>query len=299
MTDAGRWRSGRLLRRAGTCLTAVAAPRRLAKRNRQLADDLRRTLQREREARLAAESAGAAKNEFLALIAHELRQPLHASLAALRLMETRCSRSQGVHARAVVERQLTLMNRLVEELVHAARIVSGRVELRLAATDLAAVLHTTAEAVRPLMDEQSHAFTLDLPANALVVPADSDRLLQVVMNLLSNAAKYTDPGGRIVLGLAREADHAVIRVADNGRGIAPDEQPRVFELFTRGSDRAHGFGVGLAVARTIVEMHGGRIEVRSAGRGLGSEFRVHLPLHTRERAAQPDPAGRLELDPGV
>jgi two-component system CheB/CheR fusion protein len=265
------------------CLADSAA---LAIRNLQLYAELSDALERERQVRLAAEAAKvmaeratATKDEFLALVAHELRQPLHASIAALRIMEARPSKASGAHARSVVERQIVQMSRLVEDLVDAARIVRGHIQLALSPTDLRAAIEVTADSLRPLIAERRHQFVLTVPEQPVIVLADTTRLEQVFTNLLTNAAKYTDPGGRITVNLAN-GNGASVSITDNGRGIDSAVLPTVFDLFTRGANDVRGFGVGLAVTRRLVELHGGSIEARSAGAGCGSEFVVWFPLAT-------------------
>jgi signal transduction histidine kinase len=258
-------------------LSALADGTGLALTNVRLFDELRSSLAREQEARRLAESATAAKDEFLALIAHELRQPLHASLAALRLMKARGSREQGERARAVVERQIGQMTRLVDDLLEAGHVVRGEVHLDRRTIDIRETVRRVVDALTPLVTERAHDLRVIVPSQPARVDADDVRLQQVLMNLLSNAAKYTEAGGRIVVTLTVDDGQAVVSVADSGRGIEPALLNRVFELFTRGPGDAAGFGVGLAVARKLVELHGGRIEARSAGLGRGSEFVVILP----------------------
>lgn len=250
----------------------------LALINVQLYEDLGGALDRERRARVSAEAATAAKDEFLALVAHELRQPLHASLAALRMMAARTSREAGEHARVVVERQVLQMNRLVEDLVDAARIVRGHVNLNLEPVDLRGSIEHVVDALRPLLAERRHELVLSVPDHPIRASADVARLQQVFTNLLTNAAKYTDPGGRISLTLVNGSSTARVTVADTGRGIDPSALPHIFDLFTRGAPDVRGFGVGLAVTRRLVELHGGTIQARSAGIGCGAEFVVSLPV---------------------
>jgi two-component system CheB/CheR fusion protein len=249
----------------------------LALNNVHLYGQLSDALDRERRARLIAEAATAAKDDFLALVAHELRQPLHASLAALRLMAARAGRESGVHARLVAERQVHQMNRLVEDLVDATRIVRGHVDLETTDVDLRSVVENAAETVRPMMTERRHEFVLSLPSHVVSAQADPNRLHQVLTNILTNAAKYTDPGGRISVEMTNGHGKANIAIADNGRGIEAAALPTIFDLFTRGAQDVRGFGVGLAVTRKLVELHGGAIQARSAGAGRGSEFVVSLP----------------------
>jgi two-component system CheB/CheR fusion protein len=259
-------------------MTLLADSAALALTNVQLYGDLAAALDRERQARMTAEAATAAKDEFLALVAHELRQPLHASLAALRIMSARNSRESGEHARSVVERQVFQMTRLVEDLLDAARIVRGHVRLNIAAMDVRAAIEKAADSLRPLVAERQHELSLSLPDHPTVLHADAVRLEQVFANLLTNAAKYTDPGGRITIVMTNGHEAATIVVADTGRGIDPGALQGIFDLFARGASDVRGFGVGLAVTKRLVELHGGTIRARSAGAGRGSEFTVTLPL---------------------
>lgn len=259
-------------------MTLLADSAALALTNVQLYGELSAALSREREARIAAEAATTAKDDFLALVAHELRQPLHASLAALRMMAARASRESGEHARDVVERQVHQMNRLVEDLLDAARVVRGHIQLDTVITDLRDDLEQSAESLQPVMVERQHQFVVSLPDHPVLLRADKLRLQQVFTNLLTNAAKYTEPGGRITLRLSAEDDRAVVSIVDTGRGIDPSCLPTIFTLFARSASDVRGFGVGLAVTRKLVELHGGTIRAYSAGIGRGSEFTVCLPL---------------------
>lgn len=249
----------------------------LALSNVQLYSELSAALDREKQARITAEAATAAKDEFVAVVAHELRQPLHASLAALRMMAARPSRESGEHARSVVERQVQQMNRLVEDLVDAGRIVRGHVQLNIAPTDLCVAIEHVADALRALMAERRHELVVKVPDHPVVLQADGVRLQQVFTNLLTNAAKYTEPEGRITVTVTETGEYVTVTVADTGRGIEPTALPTIFDLFTRGAPDVRGFGVGLAVTRRLVELHGGTIRARSAGAGRGSEFILTLP----------------------
>jgi two-component system CheB/CheR fusion protein len=259
-------------------LVLLADSAAMALTNVQLYDELSAALDRERQARVTAEAATAAKDEFLAHVAHELRQPLHASLAALRMMGARVSRESGEHARSVVERQVFQMNRLVEDLLDAARIVRGHVRLDIAVVDLRSVIHSVADSLRPMMAERQHDLVVQVPGEPVMLQADANRLHQVVTNVLTNAAKYTDPGGRIILRVSIDGHRAAIAVIDTGRGIEATALPTIFSLFTRAAPDVRGFGVGLAVARRLVELHGGSIQARSTGAGCGSEFTISLPI---------------------
>ena len=185
-------------------------------------------------------------------------------------------------AREVVERQVTHQARLLDDLLDVSRITRGKIELRKASVDLSAVVADAVETTRPLLDDRGHTLTVRLPESRVTVLADATRLGQVLANLLNNAAKFTAPGGAIVVTLAADGGDAILSVADNGCGIPPDMQTRVFELFTQVNPslaRSHGgLGIGLTLVRSLVEMHGGHVEVHSEGPGRGAEFSVRLPL---------------------
>jgi PAS domain S-box-containing protein len=233
------------------------------------------------------------KDEFLAMLGHELRNPL----APLRsVMETlRRHQLDGPaleRAYAMMDRQVVHLSRLVDDLLDVSRINRGLVELRKEPVNLAEVAHQAAEMAAPAIEGRGHELSLTLPRKPLRVGGDATRLTQVVFNLLNNAAKYTDPGGRIWLTVERDADQALVRVRDNGTGMKPDLVPRVFDLFTQGErtlDRSQGgLGLGLTLVKRLVEMHGGTVEAHSEGPGRGSEFTVRLPALPAE--AEPPPA---------
>jgi CheY-like chemotaxis protein/two-component sensor histidine kinase len=200
-------------------------------------------------------------------------------------------------ARSVIERQVGLLSRLVDDLLEVSRITTGRVRLDLERLDVRAVVERAIESARPLIDRRRHQFTASLPPRPLWLNADATRLEQVVVNLLNNAAKYTDEGGRISLSVIQDGDDMVMSVRDTGIGIAHELLPHVFDLFTqadRSLDRSlGGLGVGLSLVRHLVEQHRGTVDAQSAGLGLGSEFSVRLPLlppppaQTQEAAEKP------------
>jgi PAS domain S-box-containing protein len=241
------------------------------------------------------------KDEFLAILAHELRNPLapiHAATQVMRAVGTDDPQIQW--ARDVIERQARLMSRLVDDLMDVSRISRGMVELRKQRVDLNTVLTAALETARPLIDARRHEVHLSLPQTAVPMLADATRLEQVFANLLNNAAKYTPERGSIDLSLTLEGGVAVAVVRDSGVGIERDALPHVFDMFVQsGGDRSGargglgGLGIGLSLVRTLVRMHGGSVEVRSAGRGQGSEFTVRLPgveLPTGERGRPQDSA---------
>ena len=223
------------------------------------------------------------KDEFLAMLAHELRNPLGAISNASYLMEQMGpAEPQMARSVAIIRRQIQHLVRMVDDLLDVSRITRGKVELRKEPVDLVEVVRHAVETTRPLLEEKGHELRVALPDEPLPLDADVTRLEQVLANLLRNAAKYTEPGGRIELAALRAGGEAVVCVKDTGIGIAPDLLPRVFDLFAQGDqplDRSEGgLGIGLTLVRSLVEMHGGRVEARSDGPGLGSEFVVRLPL---------------------
>ena len=238
----------------------------------------------------ALQSADRRKDEFLAMLAHELRNPLAPIRYGLHAL-SKSGRNEHEVARviAMMGRQVGHLIRLVDELLDVSRITSGKIELKKERVKLTSIVHQSIETVEPQMHSAGHRMIVSLPSELFIVDADPVRLVQVFSNLLSNAAKYTDPGGRIELHLYREGEEAVVSVRDNGVGIPPADLSSIFDLFTqldieRGILR-EGMGVGLALARRIVELHGGRIEALSAGLGEGSEFIVRLPLIAVDRGS--------------
>jgi signal transduction histidine kinase len=223
------------------------------------------------------------KDEFLALLAHELRGPLAPLRNGLELIK-RGDESEELRRRAcaLMERQLEQMLRLVNDLLDASRIARGQIELRKAPIELGAALQEIVEVERPLAETAGLELAANMPAEPLVVDGDPVRLAQVFRNLLQNARKYTDPGGRIEIGLAREHGEAVVRVKDTGLGIPPAKLEAVFEMFAQmeaGLPRSQdGLGIGLALARRLLTLHGGSVRAFSEGPGRGSEFVVRLPL---------------------
>ncbi len=229
------------------------------------------------------------KDEFLATLAHELRNPLAPIRNALALLRMSADAAVQETARNVIERQLTQMVHLVDDLMDIGRITQGKVTLRREPVDVGAAIQQAVETSRPLIEARRHAMSLDLPApGELVVLADLTRLIQIVSNLLTNAAKYTPEGGTIVVGAVREADAVAISVQDDGPGISADVLPHVFDMFSQvGStlERAQGgLGIGLALVRKFTELHGGTVSAESAGIGQGSRFTLRLPLSDRSLA---------------
>ncbi|MBA2673364.1 PAS domain-containing protein [Ramlibacter sp.] len=223
------------------------------------------------------------KNEFLAMLAHELRNPLAPIRTGLEIIK-RCGElpPPAARARGVMERQLTHMVRLIDDLLDVARVSRGRLELRIAPLTLQAVVEHALETSRGLVEVAGHVLEVELPQAPVWLQGDLTRLAQVVGNLISNAAKYTPRGGRIDLRAVAGHDQVVIEVRDNGQGIGADVLPNVFELFAQGHDTIHnaqgGLGIGLWLVKKLVEMHGGAIQAHSGGAGQGSLFVVRLPV---------------------
>ncbi|GGY14695.1 PAS domain-containing protein [Massilia dura] len=222
------------------------------------------------------------KDEFLAMLAHELRNPLAPiSTAAHMLALGRFDARQVQTTSEVIVRQVRHMTSLVDDLLDVSRVTRGLVELELDAVDIPTVLASAVEQVRPLLDARGHALALDVPDTLPPVTGDRVRLVQIVTNLLNNAAKYTPPGGAIAVAVSAAAGKVVVEVRDNGVGIAADVLPHVFELFTqaeRTPDRSQGgLGIGLALVQSLVQLHGGTVSACSGGLGQGSTFTVTLP----------------------
>ena len=230
----------------------------------------------------ALREADRRKDEFLAMLAHELRNPLAPIRNALQILKIPGADAAVVgRARETMERQVEYMVRLVDDLLDVSRIMRGKIELRREPVELATVVARAVETSRPAIDAEGHELTVSLTPEALWLDGDLVRLAQVVGNLLHNAAKYTERGGKIWLAGERQGDKAVLRVRDTGIGIAPDMLPKIFEMFVQADRRTRnaqgGMGIGLTLVRSLVKMHGGVVEAYSEGPGKGSEFVVMLP----------------------
>ncbi len=230
--------------------------------------------------RRVAESASRTKDEFLAMLGHELRNPLAPIVTALDLMRRRGA-APFERELSIIERQLRHVVRLVDDLLDVSRITRGRIQLRCENIDIADVVRSAVERAQPLIEERQHSIVIEAP-RGLFVCGDLDRLTQAIANLLINAAKYTPQGGGLIrVSAARENDRLVVRVRDNGMGIAPEVRERIFDLFVqdpRTLDRSQGgLGIGLAVVRAIVRGHGGEVSATSEGLGEGTEFVIALP----------------------
>jgi signal transduction histidine kinase len=260
-------------------LTVLASSAALAMANVQLYEELRATLERERDARRRAEAAAKGKDDFLAVVSHELRQPLQAGLAALSVMSQLSSRDKGPQAHAVLQRQLLHMRTLLDDLLEASRIMRNQITVRFDTVDVRVALQQSIECVQPAIDGRCQRLSSRIPRTPLWVRADPQRLVQVFSNLLGNATKFSPDGGAIDVALRKQSGEAVLVVRDEGRGIPAHVQPHVFELFARGDTDQSGFGIGLAVVDRLIRLHGGSVAVSSDGAGHGAEFTVRLPLH--------------------
>lgn len=231
-------------------------------------------------ARYEREEASRAKDEFLAMLGHELRNPLSPIVTALQVMELK-NDTVLTHEHAVIKRQVGHLRRLVDDLLDVSRITRGKIELKQETLNLKTVLTSALEDVRPFMEERQHAVTTHFPDKEPWVYGDPTRLTQIFTNLLTNAAKYTDPGGAVSLHMRVEEDHVIAHVRDTGSGISPRLFPRLFTIFEQGTstiDRAKGgLGIGLVIVKNLVELHGGSVTAYSQGIGQGSEFTVTLP----------------------
>jgi two-component system CheB/CheR fusion protein len=253
-----------------------------------------------KQAEEALKEADRRKDEFLAMLAHELRNPLAPIRNAVEIMKMASSTGGHVEPeRQMIERQIQQLVRLVDDLLDVSRITRGAIELRKGPVELAAVIAQALETSRPLLDTRRHTLTVSLPAEPLYLDADPTRLAQVFSNLLNNAAKFTQEGGSVGLTAKRQGEEVVVRVRDSGIGMAPEMLTRAFDLFAqadRSLGRAQGgLGIGLSLARRLVQMHGGSVEAFSDGPGLGTELVVRLPVLQGARPADQVPRRRSGL----
>jgi signal transduction histidine kinase len=244
--------------------------------------DLRALLEQERRARVAAERQSALKDEFLALVSHELRSPLGAILGWTHILRRGASPEDLAKGLEVIEQSALGQNRLIDDLLDISRITAGQLRLDLQKVEPRALIDAAAEALRPAAEAKDIRVAKVLQLDTGLVRGDASRLQQVLVNLLSNAVKFTPAQGRIELTLRGGPDHVEICVADNGVGIAPQFLPHVFERYRRAvsgpTRRDEGLGLGLAIARHLVELHGGSIRAESPGEGRGATFTVRLPV---------------------
>jgi signal transduction histidine kinase len=292
-------KKGRELERANRMLLAEVVERRRAE---ERLSELNASLDQrvtERTAALQASEellreANRRKDEFLATLAHELRNPLAPVRNAIHFLKLRGPGTSDVQwASEVIDRQVHGMGRLIDDLMDISRINQGRIELRRRQVALDAVLAEAVETIQPQIDGSGHKLTIVQPPARLVVDADPARLSQALMNLLSNAAKYTDPGGQIEVRVVAEGGTALVSVRDNGMGIQPHRLEEVFEMFSQEepalSRSKGGLGIGLALTRRLVELHGGKVSARSEGMGKGSEFLVRIPVVASQPAGEAPP----------
>jgi signal transduction histidine kinase len=242
----------------------------------------------------ALQKADHRKDEFLAVLAHELRSPLAPIRNAVQILRHEDAPTAELRsARDVIDRQVGQMTHLIDDLLDVSRISHGRIELRRERVELAEVVRSALEATRPLVESSGHRLNVALPPEPIPLEGDPTRLAQVFSNLLNNAAKYTERGGQIRLAAEQVDHHVRVRVTDSGIGISSAQLPNLFKMFTQGEhsiERAQGgLGIGLGLARSLVEMHGGTIEASSAGLGRGSEFVVRLPVAAESRRAEEAP----------
>jgi signal transduction histidine kinase len=248
----------------------------------------------------ALQEAGHRKDEFLAMLAHELRNPLAPIRTAVELLRLKeLAEPHRNRARDVIERQVEHLVKLIDDLLDVSRITRGMITLQLEPVLIGAIVARAVETARPVIDLHRHVLEIDLPDELISVEGDKTRLVQVLANILHNAAKFMDPGGRIQLIVRREGQSVAITIADTGIGIAPELVPRIFELFTQvhsKSERAQGgLGIGLALVRRLTEMHGGSVSVHSDGQGRGAAFTVRLPVMASPLAV----VSSQRKDPGV
>jgi signal transduction histidine kinase/ActR/RegA family two-component response regulator len=240
----------------------------------------------------ALEEVDRRKDEFLATLAHELRNPLAPIHNALHLLRLTAANEASPYLLDMMERQVGYLVRLVDDLLEVSRITRGKIELRKERVELSSIVEAAVETTRPLIESARHELSIALTQEPLFLEADRVRLAQVFSNLLNNAAKYTNEGGRIWITAARDNDDAIVTVRDSGVGIPAASLPRVFDMFMQGdapkSRGGGGLGIGLTLVRTLTEMHGGTVEARSKGPGKGSEFVVRLPLAADSRAVLPE-----------
>ena len=234
-----------------------------------------------------AQIAARAKDEFLAMLGHELRNPLAPIVTAVELMKAKPGDALE-REREIIERQATHLVSLVDDLLDVSRVVQGKIELKKRRIALADVVTTAIEMASPILEKRRHDIRVEVPALGLDVEGDPARLGQVISNLLTNAARYTEPGGKIAIRAWRAGDEVVLRVEDNGIGILEEQMPRLFERFFQASRRTEGaqggLGLGLALVKSFVELHGGSVRAESAGRGKGSTFEIRLALAADEMA---------------
>jgi signal transduction histidine kinase len=226
--------------------------------------------------------AGSRRDETLAVLSHELRNPLGSIRTALELFRLQgCEPACWAGIEGIIERQIHCMEALVRNMLDLSRILYGKIQLDLRPVELVSVVSLAVETVSAIMRERGHQLEISTPPEVVTLLADEERLVQILTNLLTNAAKYTKPGGRINFDVERRNEHVLFRVRDSGIGIAPELLPHIFDLFwqaERPSGTQGGLGIGLALVRRLAELHGGSVEARSDGQDKGSEFVFSIPI---------------------
>ncbi len=259
----------------------------------QTAKDQAEALNRELEQRVRDRTAKLVeadqrKDEFLATLAHELRNPLAPIRFALESLKVGAAPTTAARARAVIERQVQQLVRLVDDLLDVSRITANKIQLRREPHELARLMEAAVESIMPLATAAEHILDVGLPSTPIYVYGDDTRLVQVFANVLNNAVKFTPRGGQIWFTAEQQPDEALVRIRDTGIGIAPDALPRVFDMFEQAQPTlersAGGLGIGLTLARRLVEMHEGRIDIRSPGPGQGTEVEIRLPIRAARDA---------------
>ena len=284
-----------------TCVALDVSDRvRGARELDRLIADREQLLLRERQARREAEAGSRAKDEFLAMLGHELRNPLAPIVTALQLLRLR-GNDPAKHEHTIIERQVQHLTTLVDDLLDVSRITQGKIALKRERVELSSVVSRAVELASPLLEERRHRLVVDVPEHGVPVLVDATRFAQVISNLVGNAAKYTEPGGEIVISAMSLAGDVTLSVTDNGIGIDEHTLPHVFDIFMQerqASDRAQGgLGLGLAIVRSLVEMHGGVVSAASAGPGAGSSFTIHLPAVAAHEQGAPSPLPVLTPHP--
>ena len=287
------WIDSEPVRMAGS-ITDVTERKRAEESSAQYAAEIQRTNQTLRIAEGAARKALVDRDQFLAMLSHELRNPLAAMLNGMGVLEHADADSRAVSAaRCAIRRQVQHMSRLLDDLLDVARITQGKINFRQKVLDLNDVLVEAAQVVRSAMDSRRQELSIKRPATPVLVDGDPTRLVQIVQNLLTNASKYSSPGDVISLSLTQETNECLLCVQDKGRGIDPGMLHQVFEMFFQSNselDRSDGgMGVGLTLVRTLVELHHGSITAHSDGLGCGSRFVVRLPLTSKQPASSTEP----------
>ena len=285
--------------RAATATAEASEAERVVRRAHALAAALDAARGEQAKLNVELQEEHRRKDEFLAMLAHELRNPLAPMVNSLQLLRQHQPPVDGGLIE-IINRQLSQLSRLIDDLLDVSRVQHGRIEVRRAILRLEDVLRGALAGSRPVLDARNVAVEVDFPDGSLRVDGDDVRLTQVFSNLLHNAAKYTDPGGKVTIAASRDGNEVVIKVTDTGIGISAETLPRVFDLFTQAPvslGRAQGgLGIGLTLVRAIVELHGGQVTAASPGIAAGSTFTVRLPLASESSASQP-PATVRSVEP--